>query len=65
MAELTTVARPYAKAAFEFAREAGKLADWSAQLTLAAGERRRVCSLSGAPDTDIRTAGRGLSDGCR
>ena len=37
MAELTTVARPYAKAAFEFARETGKLADWSAQLTLAAG----------------------------
>jgi F-type H+-transporting ATPase subunit delta len=36
MAELTTVARPYAKAAFEFAREAGKLADWSAQLALAA-----------------------------
>jgi F-type H+-transporting ATPase subunit delta len=37
MAELTTVARPYAKAAFEFARDKGKLADWSAQLALAAG----------------------------
>jgi F-type H+-transporting ATPase subunit delta len=37
MAELTTVARPYAKAAFEFARDAGKLADWSAMLALAAG----------------------------
>ncbi|MDI1301537.1 MAG: F0F1 ATP synthase subunit delta [bacterium] len=37
MAELTTVARPYAKAAFEFARDAGKLADWSAMLGLAAG----------------------------
>ncbi len=36
MAELTTVARPYAKAAFEFAREKSKLADWSAQLSLAA-----------------------------
>ena len=36
MAELTTVARPYAKAAFEFAREKGRLADWSAMLTLAA-----------------------------
>lgn len=36
MAELTTVARPYAKAAFEFARDAGRLADWSAQLALAA-----------------------------
>lgn len=36
MAELTTVARPYAKAAFEFAREKSKLAEWSAQLSLAA-----------------------------
>ncbi|TQV71049.1 F0F1 ATP synthase subunit delta [Aliikangiella marina] len=29
MAELTTLARPYAKAAFEFALEAKKLAEWS------------------------------------
>lgn len=36
MAELTTVARPYAKAAFAHAREQGRLADWSAQLGLAA-----------------------------
>lgn len=36
MAELTTVARPYAKAAFEFARDKGNLADWSAQLALVA-----------------------------
>lgn len=36
MAELTTVARPYAKAAFEFARDKGSLADWSAQLALVA-----------------------------
>jgi F-type H+-transporting ATPase subunit delta len=36
MAELTTVARPYAKAAFEFARDKQQLANWSAQLTLAA-----------------------------
>lgn len=36
MAELTTIARPYAKAAFEFARDKGSLADWSAQLALAA-----------------------------
>lgn len=35
MAELTTVARPYAKAAFEFARDKSVLADWSAQLALA------------------------------
>ncbi|MFZ5561598.1 MAG: F0F1 ATP synthase subunit delta [Pseudomonadota bacterium] len=36
MAELTTVARPYAKAGFQYARDNGKLADWSAQLALAA-----------------------------
>jgi F-type H+-transporting ATPase subunit delta len=35
MAELTTLARPYAKAAFEYARDSGKLADWSTQLALA------------------------------
>jgi len=38
MAELTTVARPYAKAAFEYANAESKLelALWSTQLTLAA-----------------------------
>lgn len=35
MAELTTVARPYAKAAFQYAREAGALAAWSQMLALA------------------------------
>jgi len=32
MAELTTLARPYAKAAFEFARNAGEVAAWSSAL---------------------------------
>lgn len=36
MAELTTVARPYAKAAFEFARDNGKLAVWEESLALLA-----------------------------
>ena len=36
MAELTTVARPYAKAAFQFANEAGKLAEWSDMLSFSA-----------------------------
>lgn len=36
MAELTTLARPYAKAAFEFARDKGRLAEWSGMLNLAA-----------------------------
>lgn len=36
MAELTTVARPYAKAAFEYSLEKGCLADWSLMLGYAA-----------------------------
>lgn len=32
MSELTTAARPYAKAVFEMAQEVGKLSEWSAQL---------------------------------
>jgi len=36
MAELTTLARPYAKAAFEYAQAHQQLADWSAMLGLAA-----------------------------
>ena len=36
MAELTTLARPYAKAAFEYAIEAKQLAEWSEMLCFAA-----------------------------
>ncbi len=36
MAELTTLARPYAKAAFEFANDANELDAWSSMLALAA-----------------------------
>ena len=36
MAELSTLARPYAKAAFEYAVAAGDLASWSTQLATAA-----------------------------
>jgi F-type H+-transporting ATPase subunit delta len=36
MADLTTVARPYARAAFEYARTAGELAQWSEALELVA-----------------------------
>jgi len=35
MAELTTLARPYAKAAFEYAIEANRLAEWSDMLSFA------------------------------
>jgi len=36
MSELTTVARPYAKAAFDFAVEQGAIQDWHEMLTFAA-----------------------------
>lgn len=36
MAELSTIARPYAKAAFEYANAHNELAEWSTQLALAA-----------------------------
>jgi F-type H+-transporting ATPase subunit delta len=36
MAELSTLARPYAKAAFEYARDNNALAEWSQQLATAA-----------------------------
>jgi F-type H+-transporting ATPase subunit delta len=36
MAELSTLARPYAKAAFEYAKEKGDLAGWSEQLSTVA-----------------------------
>jgi F-type H+-transporting ATPase subunit delta len=36
MAELNTVARPYTKAAFEYARDKGSLDQWSAMLSTAA-----------------------------
>ncbi|MBU2871733.1 F0F1 ATP synthase subunit delta [Colwellia sp. E2M01] len=36
MSELTTIARPYAKAAFDFAVEANAVDSWLAQLTFAA-----------------------------
>ena len=32
MADISTLARPYAKAVFELARDSGKLKEWSAQL---------------------------------
>jgi F-type H+-transporting ATPase subunit delta len=40
VAELTTLARPYAKAAFQYALEAKDLAGWDAQLATAAAASR-------------------------
>ncbi len=51
MVERATIARPYAKAAFEFARDAGCLARWSAGLEVAAEivADQRVAALTKNP----------------
>lgn len=51
MAELSTLARPYAKAVFELARDSGRLAEWSALLAgLAAAVRdKQVAAAIGHP----------------
>ena len=51
MAERATIARPYAKAAFEYARDANALADWSQGLKVAAEivADPRVSSLTKSP----------------
>ncbi len=51
MAEKATIARPYARAAFEFAREHGRLPVWSELLATAAAvvSDPRVAALLGSP----------------
>jgi F-type H+-transporting ATPase subunit delta len=51
MAELSTLARPYARAAFEFAVNAGTLDQWSNQLNLlsAVVAESKVASLLASP----------------
>ncbi len=52
MAELSTLARPYAKAAFEYANEKGAVDQWAGMLRLLAGlsEFEAVADLISAPD---------------
>ena len=51
MAELTTLARPYARAAFELAKDANRLVEWSRALNLLVGAMRteEVQQLLGTP----------------
>lgn len=51
MADLSTLARPYAKAAFELAREAGKLKEWGEALNslAAAAKSPQLAGLIGHP----------------
>jgi len=52
MAELSTLARPYAKAAFEYALESNQLQAWSSMLTLTAAisEQEKVAELLASPE---------------
>lgn len=59
MAERATVARPYAKAAFAFARDHGALEQWSAWLQLAGGvvssdEYAKLASSPGVGERQLR-----------
>lgn len=66
MAELTTLARPYARAAFEFALTANDLAGWSTQLaTLSdvAGEEK-VQALLNSPATTSQGQAQALINIC-
>jgi F-type H+-transporting ATPase subunit delta len=71
MAENVTIARPYARAAFELAREAGQLADWSVALEkmAAAAEDDSLKPLLNDPGispqqiSDVIVTACGLADG--
>ena len=59
MAEVNTVARPYTKAAFEFAADKGSLDQWSAMLNLSAAavQDETVSRVMGSPSlTDAQKA---------
>ena len=58
MAELSTLARPYAKAVFELARDGGNFAGWSAQLSALAdvvvqGDIKRLLTKPGVQKADL------------
>lgn len=66
MAELTTLARPYAKAAFEFAREHKDLAGWQGALSQAAlvAENDVVETLLSSPNLTSAQKGQKFSELC-
>lgn len=61
------VARPYAEAVFELAREAGSLAAWSALLADAAAavQTPSFSRLIGAPGVDREALAAAIADACR
>ncbi len=54
MAELSTIARPYAKAVFQFAQESATLAEWEEMLAVAAAvaEDPKMCSWLSQPQIE-------------
>ncbi|MFV2090558.1 MAG: F0F1 ATP synthase subunit delta [Pseudomonadales bacterium] len=66
MAELATLARPYANAAFDIAKDAGELDRWSRMLAVLAAATRdeRMQRLLAAPDVEEVQKAFRLSDVC-
>jgi len=66
MAELNTLARPYAKAAFEAAHREGELSAWSAQLGVAAAVSRddRIAGVLGNPSYTAEQMARTVIEVC-
>jgi len=66
MAELTTLARPYAKAAFEFALAANQLQAWSEMLALAAAVAQQdgIGKVLGSPALTTEQKGSTFTDVC-
>jgi F-type H+-transporting ATPase subunit delta len=66
MAELSTLARPYAKAAFEYAVEAKDLQGWSDSLSLAASvaQQSAVEKLLSSPSATAVKQAKAVSDIC-
>ena len=72
MAELSTIARPYAKAAFEYADETGQLQQWSDLLATAAAlaSNEDMCAVIESPALDaeqkvavfVAAAGKSFTD---
>ncbi len=66
MAELSTLARPYARAAFEYARDKSALDQWSTALTTAANvcAQKRVAALLASPEHTSSALSAMLTDLC-
>lgn len=66
MAELNTLARPYAKAAFQYALEANALAEWARQLaTLAAASRYgSMADIIASPSRSAQQQAQALTEVC-